>query len=48
MEHNHQHAGEKTEWLEEVHRRRNRHLAGESKSFTWEETLEIIRNRIAK
>lgn len=44
LEYNHQHSTIPEEVLTEVSERRRRHLAGESKSYSWEEAKEIIRN----
>lgn len=42
LEYNHQHMNVSEEFLKELEDRRQKHLRGESKSYTWEEVKEHI------
>jgi hypothetical protein len=45
LEYNNQHSKNGQQLLAELNERRRRHLAGESKSYNWEEAKEIIRTK---
>lgn len=45
LEYNYQHTTIPEEFLKDLEARRERHLSGESKSYTWEEAKEKILNK---
>lgn len=45
LEYNNQHMTYPEDFLKELEDRRQRHLRGESKSYTWEETKAMILNK---
>jgi hypothetical protein len=45
LEYNYQHMNISEEFLKELEDRRDKHLRGESKSYSWDEVKEQIRNK---